>query len=297
MVLKLTNHAVPCTISIVAAVLIVMISLGVSDPQNAPPGWNKEVALWGDPTFQEGFNSILNISFAFAGNQAFITVMAEMADAGRDFTPALFILQSFAIPTYTIVGAVIYALSGQYTTSPALGSAPVIPAKVAYGVLFPCLLGTSLVFGHTSIKYLFVVGLRRLRAEHEYTRSTRRSWILWIGIGTAYWILAFVLANAIPIFNAILSISSALFVAWFTFGISGMFWLHLHWHEQWRGWRNRALAVLNWGIVLLTLFMNGAGMWASVDSMLADFRDPNVNINGPFTCADNSVWRSLGIEV
>ncbi|KAH7399682.1 transmembrane amino acid transporter protein-domain-containing protein [Pyrenochaeta sp. MPI-SDFR-AT-0127] len=293
----LADFGIPCTISIFAATLIVMIALGVSDPGGAPPGWDKEISLVGNPSFAQGFTSVLNIAFAYAGNQAFVTVMAEMRDASRDFMPSMYILQIFAIPMYTIVGAVIYSLAGQYTTSPALGAAPLIPAKVAYGILLPTLLGTSLVFGHTSIKFIFVECLRLMKAEHEYDRNTKRTWILWLGIGTSFWVLAFILANAIPLFDSILSVSSALFVSWFTFGISGVMWLYMNWSVQFKGWRKISMAILNWTIIALTLFMNGVGLWASIDQLLAAYNDPEIPVNSSFTCADNSVWRQLGIEV
>lgn len=89
-----------------------MIVLGVSEPNGASPGWDKEIVLVGNPTFAQGFTSVLNIAFAYAGNQAFITVMAEMRDASRNFMPSMYILQIFAIPMYTVVGAVLYSLAG-----------------------------------------------------------------------------------------------------------------------------------------------------------------------------------------
>jgi hypothetical protein len=288
---------VPCTISVLAAVLVVMIALGVSGPSGAPPGWDKEIVLIGHPSFAEGFTSILNIAFAYSGNQAMVTVMAEMKNASRDFMPSVFILQGFAIPMYTIVGAVIYALAGRHITSPALGAAPVVTAKVAYGILIPTLLGTSLVFGHTSIKYIFIECLRRMGIEHEHDRNTKRTWTLWLGIGTTFWTLAFVLANAIPLFHSILSVSAALFVSWFTFGISGVMWLYLNWDVQFHGWRKTSLALINWAIIALTLFANGVGLWASIQQLIAAYNDPLDPVNGSFTCADNSVWSKLGIEV
>ncbi|KAH3908963.1 hypothetical protein HBH56_166120 [Parastagonospora nodorum] len=292
----MADFGIIATISIFSAVLIVMIALGVDSPSTAPPGWTREINVVGDPTFAQGFSAVLNIAFAYAGNQAFITVMAEMKDASADFMPSMYILQIFAIPMYTIVGAVIYALAGQFTTSPALGSAPVIPSKVAYGILFPTLLGTSLVFGHTSIKFIFVEVLRMLNIEQEYDRNTKRTWAIWVGIGTTFWVLAFILANAIPIFDSILSISSALFVAWFTFGISGVMWLYLNWDVQFKGWKKTLLAILNWFIILITLFMNGAGLWAAIDQLMATYNDPNTPVSSSFTCADNSIWRQLGVE-
>ncbi|KAI4644863.1 uncharacterized protein J4E79_010998 [Alternaria viburni] len=286
----LADFGIPCTISILAATIIVMVALGIAGPNGAPPGWEKEVVLVGHPTFAQGFTSVLNIAFAYAGNQAFVTVMAEMQDPSKDFMPSVFILQGFAIPMYTIVGTVVYVLAGEYTTSPALGAAPMMIAKIAYGLLLPTLLGTSLVFGHTSIRYMFIEWLRFMGRESEYSQNTRQTWVMWLGIGATFWTLVFLLANAIPLFHSILSVSAALFVSWFTFGISGVMWLYLNWDVQFRDWKKTCLAVLNWTIIGLTLFANGVGLWASIEQLVAAYHDPLVPVEGSFTCADNSVW-------
>jgi amino acid permease len=78
--------------------------------------------------------------------------MAEMRDASKDFPPALFMQKSFEVVVYIIVACVIYGLAGDAVTSPALGSAPELPAKIAYGILIPSVLGTGLVIGLTAIK-------------------------------------------------------------------------------------------------------------------------------------------------
>lgn len=80
--------------------------------------------------------------------------------------PSMCILQIFAIPMYSIVGAVLYGLAEQYVDSPALGTALLIPAKIAYDVLLPTLPGTSLVFAHTSIKYIFAEVLSIMKIKH-----------------------------------------------------------------------------------------------------------------------------------
>jgi amino acid transporter len=174
-----------CTISIVAAVLIVMIALGVAGPR-APPGFEVSITLVGKPTFVETVNALLNIAFAFAGNQSFISVMAEMRDASKDFPPALFMQKSFEVIIYIIVACVIYGLAGDAVTSPALGSAAAIPAKIAYGVLIPSVLGTGLIIGITAIKVrishvkerptttnLFPVHVRRNHAPLQAARNQR----------------------------------------------------------------------------------------------------------------------------
>jgi len=288
---KFVAHiGIPSTVSIFAAIMIVIISLGVADPKGVPPeGWEKEVKVVGNPTFREGLNSCLQICYAYAGNIGFVSYMAEMRDPSRDFVWGLAALQAFSIPLYLLVAIAIYCLSGQYVASPALGSAPQIPAKIAYGIVLPALFGTGLVFGHTAVKFLYVVSMRALKSTHQMTDNSAKSWGVWVGSATAFWIVAFVIANAVPIFDSILSISSATFVAWFTFGISAVFWFFLNKGRYFSTPTKIALSVVNALIIIQALFMNGAGLWTAITGLMEIF-DGEGGIEGSFTCADNSIF-------
>lgn len=282
---------IPSTISILVSVLIVMISLGVTGPANAEvSNPDLDIVLVGNPSFRSGLSSCLNICYAYAGNAGFVSYMAEMQNPSKDFVPALVILQGFSIPLYVVVAITIYALSGQYVRSPSLGSAPIIPAKIAYGIALPCLLATGMVFGHTAIKYLYVVIMKKIRATDEITSRTFKSWTVWVGCATTYWVGSFILANAVPVFDSILSISSATLIAWFTFGISGVFWFHLNWHCLFDNWKKISLTIINSLIIIMALFMNTAGTWAAVVGLIDIFNDPDTGIERPFTCADNSIF-------
>jgi hypothetical protein len=170
---------------------------------------------------------------------------------------------------YVIVACVVYSLSGQYVVSPALGSAPGIASKAAYGILFPTLLGSGLVFGHTGIKYMYNVVMDKvIKTRHRLTDNTFLTWGVWLGMGTLFWVMAFVLANAIPVFGSILAISSALFVTWvgfrifffrcvctdwilqFTFGMANAQWIFLNWGNQFINWKKTSLALFNWFMIL-----------------------------------------------
>jgi hypothetical protein len=169
----------------------------------------------------------------------------------KDYTPAIIWLNVIAVPMYVIVACVIYHLSGQYVVSPALGSAPGTASKVAYGILFPTLLGSGLVFGHTGIKYMYNVVMDKvIKSRHRLTDNTPLTWGVWLGLGTAFWLVAFVLANAIPAFGSILAISSALFVTWFTFGMANAQWIFLNWGGQFSSWKKTLLALFNWFMIL-----------------------------------------------
>lgn len=302
----------PCTVSIVGAVMITMISIGINGPKI--PDRPLNIKAIGNPTFTQATSSFLNVAFAFAGNQAFPTVLAEMENPSRDFPRAVTLEKCFTISMYLIVAIVCYSCAGDQITSPAIGSAPPTMAKVAYGVIFVSLLGTGLVFGHTATKYIHVTWMRHFhlfglghnRRPSEYVdpaRLRRKStlhiqpasrtviWITWTIVVTAFWIVVWIIAGAIPIFDSLLNISAALLLSWFTWGIPVFLWFHLNWKDQqWRrGWKKISLALLNVFILFIVLFMNTGGMYASIANMLDIFNDPNSSVSSPFSCADNSL--------
>lgn len=297
----------PCTASIFIAVLIVMVTLGVQGPRDPTAPLNL-VAI-GNPTFIEAVSAFLNIAFAYSGNQAFPTVLAEMENPSRDFPRAVIMEKCIATTIYTIVAVVVYALAGEGVASPAIGSLQPTMAKVAYAVAFASLLGTGLVFGMTSAKYLHVLIIRRISlAKSTKTEgvvsdptSGRRSdasvapaskkleWSVWIFCVTIFWVIVWILANAIPVFNSLLNISASLLLSWFTWGITVLFWFHLNWNGRWRSsGKKLAVAAFNVFLLILVFFMMIPGMYASIMSLLAVFADPNQTVNGSFTCADNS---------
>ena len=276
--------------AIIVPIFIVIGSLVNGKPQTAPDGdWAKDMHLVGHPSFRDGFGAILSIFYASGGRQGFLTIIAEMENPSRDYVPALIITQTFGIPMYMITGGAIYGLAGQYVTSPALGSAPLIPAKAAYGILLVTLFNTGLFYSHAGIKYLYVVIMRDgLKTPGEMTRNSVKSWGIWVGLATGFWTVVFLLANAIPSFSSIIGVASALLVGWLSFGIPGICWLHLYWDRQFSNWKMTSLALISYGLILLALFLNTAGMWASITSLIKLFNSSSVH--GPFTCADNSLF-------
>ncbi|KAH7136817.1 transmembrane amino acid transporter protein-domain-containing protein [Dactylonectria estremocensis] len=279
---------IPSTISILSAALIVMISLGVAEPKQAPPGWDKEIKIIGDPTFREAVNACLKICYAYAGNISFVSYMAEMRNPDKDFPMALACLEVFSIVTYTIVAIVIYCLAGDYTASPALGSAPYYPAKVAYGIVLPAVFATAMAFAHTGAKYMYVEAMRKTKLTHQITDSSFKSWSIWIGCVTLFWIIVWVISNAIPVFDSILAISSSTTIAWFTFGLSAIFWFHLNKGKWFSNWKMTLLSIFNMLLIVQSLFMNVGGLWSSISELAAIFADEDSKVQGVFSCGDNS---------
>ena len=63
------------------------------------------------------------------------------------------------------------------------------------------------------------------------------------------WALAWVVAEGVPVFNDLLGLISALFCSWFTYGVSGVFWLFLNWGGYTGSWKKVMLTMVNVGIV------------------------------------------------
>jgi hypothetical protein len=290
-----------------------MITLGVQGPRDTTVPLNLKAI--GSPNFVEAVSAILNIAFAFAGNQAFPTVLAEMENPSRDFPRAVTIEKCITTTIYVIVACTVYALSGEQVVSPAIGSLQPTMAKVAYAVSFIGLLGTGLIFGMTSARYLHVVFLRHANSllnrksspgrrpsiASDASRGRRSTmsvpsvsakldWGIWIFSVSLFWIVVWILANAIPVFNSLLNISAALLLSWFTWGVTVLFWFHLNWNGKWRSnHKKMAVAGLNVFILIMTMFLMVPGMYASIETLLGVFADPNQTVNGSFTCADNSI--------
>jgi hypothetical protein len=233
----------------------------------------------------------MSIVYSFGGRQALITIMAEMKDPVKDFMPAMYMLQSFGIPLYIVAGTAIYGLAGQYTTSPALGSAPLIPAKAAYGIVLITLFNSGMLYGHAGIKFLYVAVMRDwLKIAEQGTMNTVKTWGIWIGLGTAFWAVCFIIANAIPSFNSIIGVASALISVWFSYGIPAACWLQLNWEIQFRDWKMTIKSLLHWLLIACSAFLCVAGMWAAIEGLIKLFNGPTSTVHGPFTCVDNSLF-------
>ncbi|CVK84233.1 related to neutral amino acid permease [Fusarium proliferatum] len=285
-----SKAGIPNAVSVVAACLIVLISLAVSGPATAPEGWHKEIKVVGNPTFRDGLNACLRVVFSYAGTFTFPSYMAEMRDPAKDFRFALAVLEIVSTLFYIAMAVALYCLAGDLTTSPVLSAASSIPAKVAYGIILPAVVATALSIGHTGCKYVYVTAMRQMRATHQVTDNSVKSWVTWILSVTGFWVLIFVISNVIPIFDSILSITAATTIPWFTYGFAAIFWLHLNKGLYFSTWQKGLLTVGNVIMIGLTLFMNAGGLWAAITELLDLFANNKDGIGGVFSCGDNSIF-------
>lgn len=85
----------------------------------------------------------------------------------------------------------------------------------------------------------------------------------WAGITLTLWVIAWIIAESIPDFNTLLALISSLFASWFTYGLSGIFWLYLNIGQYTKSWKKMSLTGLNVVIFLLGAAICGIGLYAS----------------------------------
>lgn len=248
--------------SIVIAIGITIIGTGV-EATNQPGGlaavdwsaWPKK-----DLNFAEAFIAIGNIVFAYSFAMCQFSFMDEM-HTPRDFKKSIWVLGITEIIIYTLTGALIYAFVGSDVSSPALTSAGHTLGRVAYGIALPVIFISgsinTVVFGRLVHGRIFANSPIRFI-------NTKMGWITWLATITAATIIAFIIAEVIPFFDDLLSISSALFISGFTFYFPALMWFLLIKKGSWKDPENLVLAVVNAGIFLIGVLILGAGTYSSI---------------------------------
>ncbi|KAI9374872.1 transmembrane amino acid transporter protein-domain-containing protein [Aspergillus egyptiacus] len=246
-------------ISILAAVLVTMIAIGIQAPGDG------HVDATTHPPFYRAFLAVTNIVFAYAGHVAFFSFISEMKTP-RQYPRTLYLLQATNTSMYTITAVVIYRYGGVDVSSPALGSAGRLVSKVAYGVAIPTIVIAGVINGHVAVKYIYVRLFRGTDRMHQGAFLSLGS-LSWIGLGFALWTVAWVIAEAIPVFNDLLGLITALFASWFTYGLSGVFWLFLNQGRYGESKRKMVLTGVNVLVVGIGGCLCGLGLYVSGKSI------------------------------
>lgn len=254
---NLSYYSIASFISIISAVLITMIGVGITKPGSKGDFQSgigtQGVRLWPeeDTDFYTAFLAVANMVFAYAGHVAFFSFISELKKP-KDFPKALAFLQISDISMYIVTAVVIYYYAGNEVASPALDSASPLVRKIAYGIAIPTIVIAGVVNGHVATKYLYVRLLRDNKDDLMHQKCYKAQG-LWVAICSAIWVIAWLIAEGVPVFNDLLGLTSALFASWFTFGLSGMFWLHMNLKMGDKWWKTVPKTGWNWQKNLLLL--------------------------------------------
>ncbi|BCS30608.1 uncharacterized protein APUU_80911S [Aspergillus puulaauensis] len=259
-------------LSVFSSVLIVMIAVGVERPFDGTPEAVVETNLY------HAFLGVCNIVFSFCGHVAFFSFISELKDP-REYPKSLFLLQGTDTILYIASAVVIYCYAGPGVTSPALGSASPIIGKIAYGIALPTIIIGGVVNGHVASKYIYVRIFRKTDRMHKKDFVAVGSWLL---ITFCTWVLAWIIASAIPVFNNLLSLIASIFASWFTYGFTGMFWLYLNKGRFFSTPMKTFLTVVNVFMIVVAAVICGLGLYVSGKALHED------SSTASFSCANNA---------
>ena len=255
-------------VSITVAVGITIIATGVQ-ASDAPGGLTAvEWSAWPmeGVTFVKAFIAVSNIIFAYGFAMCQFTFMDEMRNP-RDYVKSIWALGLTEILIYTLTGALVYAFVGQDVKSPALLSAGTVVSRVAFGVALPVIFISGSINGTVIGRYIH--GRIYARSLVRYI-NTKKGWLTWTAVIGAISVVAFVIAEAIPFFSDLLSISSALLMSGFTLYFPAAMWFVLVREGSWSSRHNLLLGAVNATIFLLGVTVLVAGTYSSVVDIVSE---------------------------
>ncbi|KAF2644565.1 hypothetical protein P280DRAFT_418589 [Massarina eburnea CBS 473.64] len=272
-------------ISIYIAVFIVVIGVTTRDrPAAAPQTGDFDLGYHAIayPTFIVGMTATCTIFVSSAGTSAFLPVISEMKNP-RDYNKAVYVCMALVQASYLTFSLVVYKWCGKWVSNPSLGSAGATAKKAAYGVGLIGLAVSGCLYLHVASKYVFV---RILRNSPHLQRNTVVHWCTWLGTTAVLGAIAFILAEAIPIFSYLIALTGSICFAPIAIMLPGYLWLYDH--GDWKKGSVLRMAVYygHWVLIAVGAFTCVGGTYGVVEQIKLAYA--NGTIGGAFSCKDNS---------
>lgn len=233
----------PAFLSIFSAIIITMITVGIRSN-------NPTLSAAKSPDLISGTSATLNMIIAFSGHLSFFSFQSELSNPS-DFPRALYASQATNTAIYILTAVVIYRYTGDSVPSPALLSAGPVVSKIAFGIAIGTIVIAGVIIAHVGAKCVYVRIFRGTSRMNENSLVSYGSWLLII---LGMWVLAWIVAEVVTVFNDLLNLLAAAFCSWFSFGLERLFWFEMNMNRGRLVQGKKmvvGLAVLNAGIVLL----------------------------------------------
>ena len=272
-------------VSIIAAIGITIIATGVSASSTTGlaavewSAWPPE-----DISLKSAFLSTTNIVLAYSFAVSQFSFMAEM-HTPKDYIKSIWSLGLMEIFIYTLTGALIYAFVGPEVRSTALLSSGFTVSRVAFGVALPVIFISGSISSTVVGRYVLTRAFPDSPIQYV---NTKAGWLAWVTLIAVITIISFIIAEAVPFFNALLGLISSLFISGFTFYFPSLFWFFLLKEGKWNATKwNVVLSITNFAVGIIGLVILGMGTWASVQEIADQYASGD--ISGSFTC-DSSAY-------
>ncbi|CRK16717.1 hypothetical protein BN1708_002955 [Verticillium longisporum] len=240
-------------------------------------------------TLVTGMSAFMNMSYTFIGQTTLPSFIAEMRDP-RDFPKALWACTCAEIVTFSIVGSVIYAYTGnQYMVAPAFGVLENVYKKVSYSFMIPTIIFVGCLYASVTGRFIF---FRMFHQSKHLTEHTFKGWFYWGLVLLGSWVLSFIIAEVIPFFSSLLSVMSSLFNCWFGFIFWGLAYFRMRNADIKHGVPRRKIldklsVALNVVIILTGFLYLTLGTYVSVQGIIDQFEAGTVG--GVFSCKSNGL--------
>lgn len=146
---------------------------------------------------------------------------------------------------------------------------------VSYGIGLIGLIVSATLYLHVAAKYIFVRLLRN--SPHLQSNSTQH-WITWLSCTCGLSALAFILAEAIPIFNYLIALTGSVCFAPLAIIMPAWFWLYDH--GEWkRGGMGRKLAwVAHWLLIGVGMLLFVGATYATIQQIIQAYADGEIGM-------------------
>ncbi|AQZ12682.1 hypothetical protein BZL39_E00210 [Zygosaccharomyces parabailii] len=243
-------------------------------------------------TFVSGMGAFLNIVYSFVGQVTYPQFIAEMRNP-KDFKKVLWIVTTCEVIIFGLAGSIIYVYVGdKYMTAPAFGSLQRAFKIIAFSFAVPTIVYAGALYANVTAKFVLFSLVDR-QQKYRFSRSLT-SWLIWVGILSLSWAVAFVIAEVIPFFSDLLSLMSSLFDCWFGFVFWGIAYIRLRKRKYGADYSFGRLTlveklnyVVSIGLIGMGVYILGPGLYASVQSIILSYQ---ADLYGTvFSCASNGI--------
>ncbi|KAF4451158.1 hypothetical protein F53441_5857 [Fusarium austroafricanum] len=273
----------------------VILATVFAGAQGKPAGYPQEgepiISIWtpSTTTLVSGMSAFMNMSYTFIGQTTIPSFIAEMRDP-RDFPKALWACTIAEIITFSTVGSVIYAYTGnQYMVAPAFGVLSDTYKKISYSFMVPTIIFVGCLYASVTGRFVF---FRIFKDSEHLTSHTIKGWLWWGFVLFLSWVASFFIAEIIPFFSSLLSVMSSLFNCWFGFIFWALAYFRMRNADLKAGrTRNPILdylsVTLNIVIMLTGVLYLTLGTYVSVQGIIDQFKAGTVR--GVFSCKSNGL--------
>ncbi|KAI7082996.1 hypothetical protein KC356_g7911, partial [Hortaea werneckii] len=164
-------------LSILLATFTALISIATTHSRPLAPDYAIPPTNLPQTTLAQRTLSLSSLILAYNGQIAYPTLLTEMHHPQRDFPKALRFLILTTTGLYVLIATLIYHFAGSDVASPALGSAPPLGRKIAYGLAIPTIVVAGVIPALVASKQIYRhLWRRRPEVMAEKSWRGRGSW-------------------------------------------------------------------------------------------------------------------------